>query len=101
MSDSNDNEMDFLPSSSKSETSEYDVTSDKVNSNCHYSLKFCWRWAWLYMKNLFKEKKIHHDSYCECTALMLVYVYKNVLGSITHHCLIYVIDGKYKPHLDV
>ena len=53
MSDSDDNELDdFFPSSSGSETSEYNITSDEEGSDCDYSLKDARRWTRLDIKNL-------------------------------------------------
>ncbi|GFT01146.1 hypothetical protein NPIL_214771 [Nephila pilipes] len=40
MSDSDESQLDdYFPSSSGSETSEYDITSDEEDSDCDYSLK--------------------------------------------------------------
>ncbi|GFT34523.1 hypothetical protein NPIL_409601 [Nephila pilipes] len=40
MSDSDESDLDdYFPSSSGSETSEYDITSDEEDSDCDYSLK--------------------------------------------------------------
>ncbi|GFU11132.1 DDE_Tnp_1_7 domain-containing protein [Nephila pilipes] len=53
MSDSDESDLDdYFPSSSGSETSEYDITSDEEDSDCDYSLKDARRWVQLDTKNL-------------------------------------------------
>uniref|UniRef100_A0A0K0E1W0 PiggyBac transposable element-derived protein 4 n=1 Tax=Strongyloides stercoralis TaxID=6248 RepID=A0A0K0E1W0_STRER len=53
MSDSDESDLDdYFPSSSGSETSEYDTTSDEEDSDCDYSLKDARRWVRLDIKNL-------------------------------------------------
>uniref|UniRef100_A0AAF5DKM1 PiggyBac transposable element-derived protein domain-containing protein n=2 Tax=Strongyloides stercoralis TaxID=6248 RepID=A0AAF5DKM1_STRER len=53
MSDSDMSDLDdYFPSSSGSETSEYDTTSDEEDSDCDYSLKDARRWVRLDIKNL-------------------------------------------------
>ncbi|GIX82073.1 DDE_Tnp_1_7 domain-containing protein [Caerostris extrusa] len=53
MADSDVNDLDeYFPSSSGSETSEYDITSDEEDSDCDYFLKGARRWARLDIKNL-------------------------------------------------
>ncbi|GFT94363.1 uncharacterized protein NPIL_113721 [Nephila pilipes] len=48
---------DYFPSSSGSETSEYDITSDEEDSDCDYSLKDARRWVQLDTKNLQKRRR--------------------------------------------
>ncbi|GFU00834.1 uncharacterized protein NPIL_437351 [Nephila pilipes] len=53
MSDSDKSDLDdYFPSSSGSETSEYDITSHEEDSDCDYSLKDARRWVQLGTKNL-------------------------------------------------
>ncbi|GFT14706.1 hypothetical protein NPIL_354471, partial [Nephila pilipes] len=48
---------DYFPSSSGSETSEYDITSDEADSDCDYSLKDTRRWVQQDTKNLQKRRR--------------------------------------------
>ncbi|GFU31406.1 hypothetical protein NPIL_145191, partial [Nephila pilipes] len=48
---------DYFPSSSGSETSEYDITSDEEDSDCDYSLKDTRRWVQQDTKNLQKRRR--------------------------------------------
>ncbi|GFT25971.1 DDE_Tnp_1_7 domain-containing protein [Nephila pilipes] len=58
MSDSDESDLgDYFPSSSGSETSEYDITSDEEDSDCDYSLKDARRWVQLDTKKFTEEKK--------------------------------------------
>ncbi|GFS89195.1 uncharacterized protein NPIL_554541 [Nephila pilipes] len=58
MSDSDKSDLDdYFPSSSGSETLEYDITSDEEDSDCDYSLKDARRWVQLDTKNLQKRRR--------------------------------------------
>ncbi|GFT32881.1 uncharacterized protein NPIL_488631 [Nephila pilipes] len=63
MSDSDESDLDdYFPSSSGSETSEYDITSDEEDSDCDYSLKDARRWVQLDTKNL--QKRYYITIFC-------------------------------------
>ncbi|GIY86511.1 uncharacterized protein CEXT_467611 [Caerostris extrusa] len=49
---------DYFPSSSGSETSEYDITSDEEDSDCDYSLKDARRWTNISISILVKRNYI-------------------------------------------
>ncbi|GFU12238.1 DDE_Tnp_1_7 domain-containing protein [Nephila pilipes] len=59
MSDSDESDLDdYFPSTSGSETSEYDITSHEEDSDCDYSLKDARRWVQLDTKNLQKTEEV-------------------------------------------